>query len=208
MITPTIGRVVWFTPENSDVLKPRDHQPLAAIIAHVWSDTCVNLAVFDSNGVSHNRTSVYLVQDETVMPTHGFCQWMPYQKGQAAKTEQVIAEAAIKVSPAPVVEQDLINAGLTAPRVTPAAIEEVIAYENYHVASQAPQSRTDYPPSLDLLTICVLVLKNGFTVTGESACASPENFNAEIGRRIAREHAMEKIWPLLGYELRTKLSGG
>ncbi len=107
-----------------------------------------------------------------------------------------------------VTEQDLINAGLTAPRVTPADIEGAIAYENYHLASQAPQSRVDYPSSLDLLTICVLVLRNGFTVTGESACASPENFNAEIGRRIARQHAVAKIWPLLGYELRTKLSGG
>jgi hypothetical protein len=59
---------------------------------------------------------------------------------------------------------------------------------------------------LHLLTFCVLVLKNGFTVTGESACASPENFDAEIGRRIARANAVNKIWPLLGYELKTKLS--
>ena len=51
----------------------------------------------------------------------------------------------------------------------------------------------------------MLVLRNGFTVTGESACASPENFNADIGRRIARENAVAKIWPLMGYELRSKL---
>lgn len=61
------------------------------------------------------------------------------------------------------------------------------------------------PQSLGLLTFCVLVLKNGFTVTGESACASPENFDAEIGRKIARQNAVQKIWPLMGYELRTKL---
>ncbi len=59
---------------------------------------------------------------------------------------------------------------------------------------------------LGLLTFCVLVLRNGFTVTGESACASPENFDAEIGRRIARENAVQKIWPLMGYELRSKLA--
>lgn len=59
--------------------------------------------------------------------------------------------------------------------------------------------------STSLLTFCVLVLKNGFTVTGESACASPENFNAEIGRRIARENAVQKIWPLMGYELKQRL---
>lgn len=55
------------------------------------------------------------------------------------------------------------------------------------------------------LTFCVLVLRNGFTVTGESACASPENFDAEIGRRIARENAVQKIWPLLGFALKERL---
>jgi Phage protein (N4 Gp49/phage Sf6 gene 66) family len=60
--------------------------------------------------------------------------------------------------------------------------------------------------SLPLLTFCVLVLRNGFTVTGESACASPENFDAELGRKIARQNATAKIWPLMGYELRSKLS--
>ena len=62
------------------------------------------------------------------------------------------------------------------------------------------------PESLGLLTFCVLVLKNGFTVTGESACASPENFDAEIGRKIARENAEQKIWPLMGYHLKQQLS--
>ena len=60
-------------------------------------------------------------------------------------------------------------------------------------------------PALGLLTFCVLVLKNGFTVTGESACASPENFDAEIGRKIARQNAVQKIWPLMGYELKQRL---
>ena len=66
-----------------------------------------------------------------------------------------------------------------------------------------PSQATD---PLSLLTFCVLVLRNGFTVTGESACASPENFNAEIGRRIARENAVAKVWPLMGYELKTALA--
>ena len=52
----------------------------------------------------------------------------------------------------------------------------------------------------------MLTLGNGFTVTGESACASPENFDAEIGRNIARANAVQKIWPLMGYELRTQLA--
>jgi hypothetical protein len=59
--------------------------------------------------------------------------------------------------------------------------------------------------SLGLLTFCVLVLRNGFTVTGESACASPENFDAELGRKIARQNAITKVWPLMGYALRERL---
>ena len=67
--------------------------------------------------------------------------------------------------------------------------------------------KPDIPQSLNMLTFCVLVLKNGFTVTGESACASPENFDAELGRKIARQNAVAKVWPLMGYELRSRLSG-
>ena len=59
--------------------------------------------------------------------------------------------------------------------------------------------------ALRRLTFCVLVLKNGFTVTGESACASPENFDAELGRKIARQNAVQKMWPLMGYALKEKL---
>lgn len=61
------------------------------------------------------------------------------------------------------------------------------------------------PRSLGLLTFCVLVLRNGFTVTGESACVSPENFNQGIGQRIAYENAWNKIWPLMGYALKDRL---
>ena len=64
------------------------------------------------------------------------------------------------------------------------------------------------PQALGLLTFCVLVMQNGFTVTGESACADPENFDAEIGRKIARENAVQKVWPLMGWELRTWISNG
>ena len=60
--------------------------------------------------------------------------------------------------------------------------------------------------ALRYLTFCVLHLRNGFTVTGESACASPENFNAELGRKIARQNAVNKIWPLLGFRLRDQLN--
>ncbi len=100
------------------------------------------------------------------------------------------------------------------PRVTPADIEANIASEHYFTAADGARMSPDgnWPihslntGSLGLLTFCVLVLRNGFTVYGASACASPENFNAEIGRRIARQNAVQKIWPLLGFRLRDELA--
>ena len=100
-----------------------------------------------------------------------------------------------------------------APRVTPADIEAAIVSEHYFTAEEGVQgalakTRPDLGvevPPLSLLTFCVLVLRNGFTVTGESACVSRENFDAEIGRKVARENAISKMWPLLGYALKDKL---
>lgn len=117
------------------------------------------------------------------------------------------------------IEQEIQAKGLTAPRVTPADIEANIASEVYFTADHgvsgamaALELHARHPGSgenigtLRLLTFCVLVLKNGFTVTGESACASPENFDAEVGRKIARANAVNKVWPLMGYALKEKLS--
>jgi hypothetical protein len=109
-------------------------------------------------------------------------------------------------------ESAIVAAGANiAPRITPADIEANIASEHYFTATQAlvgemrgPEWQAT-PKELDLLTFCVLVLRNGYTVTGESACASPANFNAAIGRRIARENAVAKVWPLMGYALRSQL---
>lgn len=122
------------------------------------------------------------------------------------------------------IEQEIKAKGLTAPRVTPADIEAAIASEHYFTAAQGDAKAQEdaafvggslngeqvrpIPASLNLLTFCVLVLRNGFTVTGESACASPENFDAELGRKIARENAKQKLWPLLGYALKDRLAGG
>ena len=114
------------------------------------------------------------------------------------------------------IEAQIQAKGKTAARVTPADIEANIASEHYFTAEdgvgRANKGQTSNggknPVCLSLLTFCVLVLRNGFTVTGESACASPENFDPEIGRNIARQNAGDKVWPLLGYELKTKLAGG
>ena len=111
------------------------------------------------------------------------------------------------------IERLIQTKGKTAPRVTPADIEANIRAETYFtafdgfMADDRDMTMQD-ADALKLLTFCVLVLRNGFTVTGESACASPENFDAEIGRNIARQNAVQKIWPLMGYELRSKLAAG
>ena len=109
------------------------------------------------------------------------------------------------------IEQEIQTKGLIAPRITPDDIESNIAGEYYFRASDgirgASNMECEMGDPLTLLTFCVIETKNGFTVTGESACASPENFDAEIGRKIARQNAVNKIWPLMGYELRSKLAG-
>lgn len=119
-------------------------------------------------------------------------------------------------------EAAIVAAGANkAPRITLADIETNIVSEHFFSAidgrngailaetyeghEQPELDDSDLNP-LKLLTFCVLILRNGFTVTGESACASPANFNAEIGRRIARENAVAKVWPLMGYALRDKLT--
>lgn len=111
------------------------------------------------------------------------------------------------------IEDEIQAKGLTAPRVTPADIDANITSEFYFTAADGVKGASGHCPNsfragtaLGLLTFCVLVLRNGFTVTGESACASPENFAAEVGRKIARANAVQKIWPLMGYELRTRLA--
>lgn len=116
------------------------------------------------------------------------------------------------------IEDEIKAKGKTAARVTPDHIASIIASEHYFTAADGARfahvqkSETycvkipDQPDALELLTFCVLVLRNGFTVTGESACESPENFDAEIGRKIARQNAVNKIWMLEGYLLKQKLS--
>lgn len=92
------------------------------------------------------------------------------------------------------IEAELTTKGLNAPRLTPALIDAAIVGEDYY----------RFPGST--LTVCALKLRNGFMVTGESASASPENFDEAIGKRIARDNARNKIWALEGYLLRSKLA--
>lgn len=94
------------------------------------------------------------------------------------------------------VEAEIQRKGLTAPRITPQMIDDTIVAADFHV----------FPGTT--LTVCALTLRNGFLVVGESAAASPENFDAELGRKIARDNARNKIWALEGYRLRGEISAG
>ena len=91
------------------------------------------------------------------------------------------------------IEAEIQKKGLNAPRLSPGDIEAKISREQYHV----------FPGTT--VAVCLLTLENGFSVVGESATASPENFDAAIGRKVARQHARDKIWQLEGYLLRQRL---
>jgi hypothetical protein len=93
IIQPTVGRVVWYRELYPESIEgPQYKSPQAAIVTYVHSDRMVNLATFDCNGNLNPRTSVRLVQDGDEDPGCSHCEWMPYQKGQAAKTEALEAQ--------------------------------------------------------------------------------------------------------------------
>lgn len=118
------------------------------------------------------------------------------------------------------IDDDVTTERLAGPRVTLADIESNIASEHYFTALQGAlraaiehkgdANRDLHPlrPELGLLTFCVLTLRNGFTVTGESACVSHLNFDAIMGRQVARENAVAKIWTLMGYALKNRICEG
>lgn len=90
-------------------------------------------------------------------------------------------------------EQEILERGLTAPRVTAQSLKELVIAEQFH----------QFPGTT--VTVCCLTLKNGFNSIGHSASASPDNFDQGIGERLARQAALDKIWPLEGYLLRQHL---
>ncbi|MDM1302030.1 Gp49 family protein [Acinetobacter indicus] len=118
------------------------------------------------------------------------------------------------------IEQEIQDKGLNAPRLTPEHINNLIVSSIYFTGADAVNAamnsktgciQSEYQEgknilsAADTLTFCILILRNGFTVTGESACASPENFDPEVGRKIAYGNAREKIWLIEGYLLKEKL---
>ena len=113
------------------------------------------------------------------------------------------------------IEQEIQAKGKTAPRVTPADIEAEIVSEHYFTAADGARMSPhgNHPihnlsaGSLGLITICVLITRNGTKLVGvNEGPVSVQNFDADMGRRMAREKAVNQLWPMLGYELRTKLA--
>jgi hypothetical protein len=113
----------------------------------------------------------------------------------------------------PVTEAELIEKA-RGERVTLVDVEAAIIHEDYFTALEGVigetymrGERASYqPPSLGLMTICALTLWNGWTILGKSACADPANFNKDLGRRLARADAVNQIWPLMGYELKSRIA--
>ena len=176
----------------------------------------------DENPADDGYLVEYLDGGKPNHPAHaGYISWSPKDVFERYYTELPASQPiAVATQGDDTIEAQIQAKGNTAPRITPADIGANIASEHYftgadgrygailnetYVGTELPRDDDGDLEPLEMITFCVLVLRNGFTVTGESACARPENFDAGIGRKIARENAVQKIWPLMGYELRTKL---
>ncbi|MBF9263569.1 Gp49 family protein [Paracidovorax cattleyae] len=205
MQKPTVGRVVHFFPATSDDLY-RNGEPVAATIVRVWTDTCVNLALFDGDAQLHARTSVLLHQEGHALPDAGYAAW----PARAGITLEAILDTTSGARPlAPLsdsaIEQRVREAGAdSAPRVTKDQIDALMARVVYTY---------DQRPNGSTVTFAHALLDGWFFLaSGTSACVSEANFNAEIGRQIAQSNAAnaarDKLWELEGYRLRCQIAEG
>ena len=101
-------------------------------------------------------------------------------------------------------DEEVAAVATKGPRVSLKMIEERIAETHYFLLGEAFDAAAGHPANT--MTMCALILKNGFVVVGHAAAAAPENFNPELGRKLARENALRQLWPLMGYALRERLS--
>lgn len=217
IIKPTIGRRVWFRCNDSfakekGIYRIDDVQAMDAGIVYVHGDTMVNLIVTDHIGNTHAINSVSIVDEANANSYAMWCEWMPYQKEQVKKhgAEQQI-------------EQEIQSKNLNAPRLTPADIDAVIVSEHYFTAAQGEAKALEdgafvngslngaalrpIPELLSQITFCVLILKNGYKISGVNhSGVSPENHDPELGRKLAYEDARNKVWELEGYLLKEKLN--
>jgi len=208
MINPTVGRIVWYRPDEADKkgsaeppMQTCGDDPLAAQIVAVHGPRMVSVALYDAAGRHFARPSVALLQDDDKIPSGRYVEWMPYQRERTAaasidnSAKNVISTtAAASISHGDYQTEIAIQAaGLNAPRIKPEDVLAAIDSETYTIT---PSGRT---------TICELTLTNGFTVRGESSVVSMANFDEAIGRSEARKKAIDKVWELEGYRLMQKL---
>jgi len=204
VISPTVGRKVWYRPAKADALGPVPMsfafgKPLDATIVAVHGDRMVNVQILDGNGRAFTKTSVTLKQDGDEMykdqdgaEVGGYVEWPTIAKPTKAQKTQAISGAEL--------EAEIQAKGLAGPRVTSDDLESNIVHSEIvkHVS-----------PHGQVLRWAVLTTRNGFAVAGTPSCAvSPENDNVEIGERTAIQNAKAALWPLMGYELRSKLAAG
>ena len=198
-IALAIGMTGLFYPQNHRV----GEHGIRAEITRVWSDTCVNISSIE--GVDCVATSVYVPPIGTQaigLPSGNY--FLPdafVEAVQIAGTDQQAEKAIVQVG------------ADKAPRVTPFEVEAQIRSEFFFTASDGVLGESEMGTrpaawtNLDQVTICVLILRNGTKVVGvNEGPVSRENFSAEIGRQYARQKAVDQIWPMLGYELRSKLA--
>jgi len=147
----------------------------------------------DENGEDEGFLVEYLDGGKANVPGYaGYVSWSPKEVFENAY--RPVAHSALATDSADAVEDMIKAAGATAPRVTPEKLRSVIA-------------QVMWIRPLGTLMICIVTLKNGFNVTGESACVDPANCREEIGRRVSYENAIRKIWPLEGYRLAEQRMG-
>ncbi|MFW2037452.1 Gp49 family protein [Acinetobacter ursingii] len=223
IIKPTIGRRVWFRCNDSfakekGIYRIDDVQAMDAGIVYVHGDSMVNLIVTDHIGNTHAINSVALVDASDGNSHAMWCEWMPYQKEQA-KSKCAVIEPATEQQ----IEQEIQSKNLNAPRLKPADIDAVIVSEHYFTAAQGEAKALEdgafvngslngaalrpIPELLSQITFCVLILKNGYKISGVNhSGVSPENHDPELGRKLAYENARNKVWELEGYLLKEKLN--
>lgn len=199
MIEPTIGRVIH-------LMMPDTHDGVhAGIITYVWNPHTIN--VFDCNDIMV-RTSVLLLEEPPPIHDAPYAVWMPYQKGQAAKTEEVTAALGRLGDTVPVQALPGMNIG-TPPAFKGTLNEAVVGLKGPHISADMVNSNikgvTYFVTPGGLTTMCEITLQCGFTIRGQASVMKKENFKLEIGKALAYQDAWKQIWPLMAYALASRL---
>lgn len=183
LIVPTVGRIVYFvaykepTPEGRAIIRP-------AIIVEVHSDECVSLEIFGDPSCPY-RSSVMHSDGGTNLHTW---HWMPFQKGQAAKTEEAEKKAET-------LADQLYPAARSTITITKEQIDALLAAAVYTHTKMG-----------DKTTVVHATLPNGFELVETSGCVDPKNYNHDLGVAVCKRRLVDKVWLLEGYRLQSALA--